>query len=120
MELLINDMMGKGTNLHMLRAKIFGGATIMNKETEKGNFICVGQVNCKFIREYLESENIPIDAEDLGGDYGRVIHFSNGDFSVHRRKINPGRTSKLAQRDRDCWQAAIEKQQSALPSVELW
>lgn len=120
MELLINDMMAKGTNRRLLRAKIFGGATIMYRETESSNFFCVGQVNCKFIREYLASEGIPIDAEDLGGDFGRVIHFSNGDFSVHRRKITANRSRVLALRDRDCWQAAIERQQQAPPMIDLW
>lgn len=120
MELLINDMMAKGINRHLLRAKIFGGATIMNRESEHGNFFCVGQVNCKFIREFLDSEGIPVDAEDLGGDFGRVIHFSNGDFSVHRRKIGSNRSRVLAQRDRNCWQSAIEKQQNSLPSIYLW
>jgi chemotaxis protein CheD len=120
MELLINDMMAKGTNRKMLRAKVFGGATLSYRETEHSNFMCVGQVNSKFIREFLTSEGIPIDAEDLGGSFGRVIHFSNGDFAVHRRKISPGISKKLALRDRDCWQQAIERQQQALPSIDLW
>lgn len=120
MELLINDMMAKGANRRLLRAKVFGGATIMNRESERTNFCCVGQVNCKFIREFLDSEGIPIDAEDLGGDSGRVIHFSNGDFSVHRRKINAGRSKQLAQRDQNCWQRSIENQQQALPAIDLW
>lgn len=120
MELLINDMMSKGTNRKLLRAKIFGGATIMNREAGSGNFFCVGQVNCMFIREFLAAERIPVDAEDLGGDFGRVIHFSNGDFSVHRRKIGSTRSRRLAQRDRDCWQASIEKQQNSQPLIDLW
>lgn len=120
MELLINDMMAKGTTRSRLRAKIFGGATIMNRESESSNFVCVGQVNCKFIREYLQSENIPVDAEDLGGDFGRVIHFSNGDFAVHRRKIGGARSKLLGLRDRECWQNSIERQQKALPQIDLW
>jgi chemotaxis protein CheD len=120
MELLINDMMAKGTNRRLLRAKIFGGASIMNRDTENGNFLCVGQVNCRFISEYLKSEDIPIDAEDLGGDFGRVIHFSNGDFSVHRRIISSGRSLQLARRDRNCWQSSIVQQQNALPEIDLW
>jgi chemotaxis protein CheD len=120
MELLINDMMAKGTNRRLLRAKVFGGATIMYREAESSNFFCVGQVNCNFIREFLTSEGIPIDAEDLGGEFGRVIHFSNGDFSVHRRKIGNARSKQLALRDRDCWQRAIERQQNALLQIELW
>ena len=120
MELLINDMMAKGTDRSKLRAKIFGGASIIGNQSEVGNFFCVGQVNCKFIREYLYAEGIPVDAEDLGGSFGRVIHFSNGDFAVHRRKIGANKSASLAQRDRDCWQNSIQIQESALPAIDLW
>ncbi len=119
MDLLINDMMAKGTNRRLLRAKIFGGATIINKDGS-GNFYCVGEINCKFIREYLRIENIPVDAEDLGGNYGRVIHFSNGDFAIYRRKIGHSRSERLVSRDRECWQRAIERQEKALPPADLW
>lgn len=120
MELLINDMMAKGVNRLQLRAKVFGGATIMNRDADSGNFICVGPVNCKFIREFLASERIPVEAEDLGGGHGRVIHFSNGDFSVHRRKIGSERSSRIALRDRDCWQNAIDRQEHSAAAIELW
>jgi chemotaxis protein CheD len=120
MELLINQMMAKGTNRRLLRAKIFGGATILNRDPDSGNFFCVGQVNCKFITEYLKSEGIPVDALDIGGNFGRVIHFSNGDFAVHRRIIDSSRSHKLALRDRNCWQQAIKQQQSALTQIDMW
>ena len=115
MELLINEMMGKGTNRQLLRAKVFGGATLTHREAEGSNFFCLGEVNCKFIREYLESENIPIEEEDLGGSFGREIHFSNGDFAVDCRKIGSARSKVLAKRDYDCWQAAIERQKTRPP-----
>lgn len=120
MELLINEMMAKGALRQQLRAKIFGGATILFGEAQNSNFLCVGQVNCKFIREFLKNERIPIEAEDLGGNHGRVIHFSNGDFAVHCRKIKADRSVRLATRDRACWQQAIENQQQAQPSIDLW
>ncbi|GFO64064.1 chemotaxis protein CheD [Geomonas paludis] len=120
MDLLINAMMANGTDRFRIRAKIFGGATIINPGAVTDNFFCVGQVNCRFILQYLEKERIPIDAMDIGGDFGRVIHFSNGDFSVHRRKVDSSRSSKLAERDRYCWQKAIEQQQAALTEVDLW
>jgi len=120
MELLINDMMSKGANRRALRAKAFGGATIMVGSREAGNFTCVGQVNCQFICEFLASEGIPLDAEDLGGDHGRVIHFSNGNFSVHRRKIGQSRSERLALHDRKCWLQAIEMQEKTMPVIELW
>jgi len=120
MDLLINDMMNKGITRRYLRAKIFGGASIMNRDSDVGNFLCVGMVNCRFIQEYLDGEGIPVDARDLGGDFGRVIHFSNGDFAVHRRRIDSGRSRQLAMRDRECWQRAIEQQQTAPPQIDLW
>jgi len=120
MDLLINEMMARGTNRFMLRAKIFGGATIMNSDAAGGNFFCVGQVNCRFICEYLRNEGIPIDALDIGGNFGRVIHFSNGDFTVHRRRIDSRRSDKLAQRDRECWQKSIKQQQHARPQIDIW
>lgn len=120
MDLLINAMMKRGTDRRQLRAKIFGGATIINPEATTDNFFCVGQVNCRFIQEYLREEKIPVDAMDIGGEFGRVIHFSNGDFAVHRRKVDSSRSDKLAQRDRYCWQRAIEQQQAALTEIDLW
>ena len=120
MELLINDMMAKGTNLSQLRAKVFGGGSIIGNRQHEGNFCCVGEVNSRFIRAYLQAEGIPIEVEDLGGNFGRVIHFSNGDFTVYRRKIGTLGSERLALRDRKCWQQAIERQEKALPVIELW
>jgi len=120
MELLINDMMAKGTNRSRLRAKVFGGASILGDQEKVGNFSCVGEVNCRFIREYLAQEKIPIDAEDLGGCFGRVINFSNGDFYVYRRKIDTARSWALAQNDRECWRQAVVSQKEAPVKVELW
>jgi chemotaxis protein CheD len=120
MELLINDMMHKGANRRSLRAKTFGGASIFNKGEQVGNFMCVGEVNCRFIREFFAKEDIPLDAEDLGGEHGRVIHFSNGDFTVYQRKIGHSRSHQLAVRDRHCWMKAIEVQEKVMPEIEYW
>jgi chemotaxis protein CheD len=121
MELLINAMMAMGTDRSRLRAKVFGGASILHRKSGD-NFFCVGPANARFIHEYLRKEGIPIDAEDLGGDFGRVIHFSNGDFVVHRRKVGPQRSARIGGRDRDVWQRAIERQQQEerQPAIEIW
>ena len=120
MELLLNAMLAKGAQRHRLRAKVFGGASVLSSETEGSNFLCVGAVNSKFIREFLANESIPLEAEDLGGDFGRVIHFSNGSFAVHRRKVGPDTSLKVSLRDREVWQRSIEQQQKAVTSVDLW
>ncbi len=120
MELLINEMMRLGASRASLRAKAFGGATIMSSRAEAGNFLCVGEINARFIREFLANEGIPLLAEDLGGPKGRVIHFSNGDYAVFVRKIEQTRSERVARRDRAVWQRAIERQEAAMPSVDLW
>ncbi len=120
MELLINEMLNKGADRRFLRAKVFGGANIIINRESAGNFACVSEVNCRFIREFLSNEGIPLVAEDLGKQHGRVIHFSNGDFSVYMRKIGQNRSVRLAQRDRDCWQQAIEVQERTMPAVDIW
>ncbi len=120
MELLINEMMRLGANRKSLRAKAFGGATITTNSADAGNFVCVGDVNARFIREFLANEGIPLLAEDLGGEKGRVIHFSNGDYTVLVRKIERLRSERLARRDREVWRRAIERQEATMPSIDLW
>lgn len=120
MELLINDMMRLGAKRKNLQAKAFGGATIFGQSQEVGNFYCVGDVNIRFIREFLARERIPLVAEAMGGELGRVIHFSNGDFAVYMRMIRRDRSKILARRDRDCWLKSIERQEQTMPAVDLW
>ena len=113
-------MMHIGADRNSLRAKVFGGASIFKKDEQAGNFMCVGEVNCCFVREFLANEDIPVDAENLGGASGRVIHFSNGDFAVYMRKIDRSRSHQLAVRDRNCWLQAITTQEKTMPEIELW
>ena len=125
MELLINEMLKLGAQKPFFKAKAFGGGTILkNDNGSVGNFFCVGEVNVKFIREFLDKEEIPLVAENLGGNEGRVIHFSSGDYAVYVRKIkSANRSRQLAMRDRDCWLHAIEEQEkvrSLYDNVELW
>ena len=124
MELLINEMLKLGAEKRLLKAKAFGGSTINNRSVDTSNFLCIGSVNSKFIREFLAYEEIPLLAENLGGKIGRVIHFSYGDFIVYMRKIkNIDKSRRIATRDRECWQHAINEQNmrdAMMNNVELW
>jgi chemotaxis protein CheD len=123
MELLINEMLKLGAEKRYLKAKAFGGGAIFDRDSETSNFKCVGDVNSRFIRKFLEFERIPLMAENLGGKEGRVIHFSSGDFAVYVRRIKDAdKTKCLAARDRNCWLHAIEQQKkvSVINNVELW
>ena len=71
MELLINQIMQIGGDRRRLKAKVFGGANVL-RSTSRGQ---IGQRNAEFIRNFLSTESIPIEAEHLGGDSGMQVLF---------------------------------------------
>ena len=124
MELLINEMFRQGAEKRFLQAKAFGGSMIIGSDSDTSSFPSVGEVNSKFIREFLACEQIPLIAENLGGKEGRVIHFSYRDFAVYMRRLKSvDKSRSLAIRDRNCWMNAVaaqERQQAHMENVELW
>jgi chemotaxis receptor (MCP) glutamine deamidase CheD len=72
MELLINAIMRLGGDRRRLRAKAFGGANVLRLNRPG---LDVGQQNCQFIREFLDTEKIPLLVERLGGESPVRVHF---------------------------------------------
>ncbi len=120
MELVINQMLKLGAKRENLQAKAFGGGSIYFNSDEKDNFFCVGNVNTRFIREFLKNDGIPLVAEDLGGEKARVVHFLYEDFSVHVKKIAKASALSLAQNERQFWLKTIEKQEKSKALTEVW
>jgi chemotaxis protein CheD len=120
MELLINDMLKLGAAKKNLRAKAFGGGSIYKNPEVKDNFICVGNVNILFIREFLTIEGIPLIAEDLGGDKARIIHFLSEDYSVHVRRFGKTIPKDLTVNERRFWLKSIETQERTGGQAEIW
>jgi chemotaxis protein CheD len=121
MELLINSMMRHGAKRSRLQAKAFGGTSVLGLASQAGNFNCVGEVNCRFIREFLGNEGIPLVTSDLGGCEGRVIYFDADDFSVYVRKIQKGKIGRLAEQDMNFWhKSLVEQEQLSEGNCELW
>lgn len=120
MELLINSLMRHGARRENLRAKAFGGATILGNRAEVGNFSCVGSVNARFVRDFLANEGIPLISSDLEGDRGRVIYFDTADFSVFVRKIRRQRSLVVAERDRGVWEYGVRAHDEEPDTVDLW
>jgi chemotaxis protein CheD len=120
MELLINEMLKIGAKRENLHAKAFGGGSIYLHTEQRDNFFCVGDVNSRFIREFLQNDGIPLVAEDLGGETARVIHFRNEDYAVHVKKIGKTSTSDLVTQERQYWMRSIEMQEKAISRVEVW
>jgi chemotaxis protein CheD len=111
MELLINDMVKIGATRSRLRAKVFGGASVLGLARE-ARFLCVSEVNQRFIRDYLATEGIPIMSEDLGGKLGRVIHFHSDSYRVFRRFIQKSQTEVIEKDEQSYWKTAVEHQEA--------
>ncbi len=118
MELLINDMVGLGASRQRLKAKAFGGATVIGGARD--NFFCVHEVNQRFIREYLGTEGIPLVAEDLGGDRGRLVYFHTDTFQVFRRYIQRSQLGRIEEDERLFWKAKVEKPEAEEGKVILF
>lgn len=69
MDLLINRMLPHGAERSRLRAKLFGGSSMLRGRTD------IGSRNIEFGRRYLKTEGIPCDAEDVGGTDARRLKF---------------------------------------------
>ncbi|MCU0705106.1 MAG: hypothetical protein MUF18_14125 [Fimbriiglobus sp.] len=73
MELLITAIMKKGGHRDRLRAKVFGGAKVLNVESERLN---VGAKNAEFVLQFLDDEGIPVVGRCLGGTSGLQVRFN--------------------------------------------
>ncbi|MBP7096651.1 MAG: chemotaxis protein CheD [Spirochaetia bacterium] len=108
MELLINDMIKLGAEKKRIKAKAFGAGNII-ETLGSDNFECVGDVNGRFIREFLATEGIELVSADLGGELGRVIHFHTDTHQVFRRFIKKQETLEIEKDERTFWTKEIER-----------
>lgn len=71
MELLINDLLKRGARRGRLQAKVFGGGNVLRGFTSDP----IGTRNARFVLEYLQAEQIPVLARDLGDVHPRKVCF---------------------------------------------
>lgn len=69
MESLINGIIKKGGDRRNLKAKVFGGASMINVTTD------IGRANAEFVLSFLEREGIPCINSHVGGKYSRALRF---------------------------------------------
>jgi len=120
MELLINEMWNQGAQRGNLKAKAFGGGSILKPaDAFTSNFFTVGEVNVRFIIEFFQNEKIPLVSSDLGGTVGRVINFYSEDFSVYVRKM-VAKSVSVVKREEQYWEKSIQKQEESETQIDLW
>ncbi len=73
MERLVQNLLQSGSQHKNLRAKLFGGASML---TETADSLNIGLRNSNFATEYLTNMDIPIIASSIGGFRGRKIIFN--------------------------------------------
>ncbi len=71
MELMINRLLKAGARRANLEAKVFGGGNVLRGFTVAN----VGERNAHFVLDYLQTERIPVIAQDLLDIYPRKVYF---------------------------------------------
>lgn len=83
-ELLINKMLKLGCKKRNIKAKIFGGASVIKTKHDLYN---IGERNIQLAEDILEKENIKIIARSVGGDHGRKILMDTASFQIRHKFI---------------------------------
>jgi len=82
---LLDQLDRAGTPVHGLRAKIFGGASVLGNGVTQPD--ALGGRNVELARVLLELAGIPVVAEDVGGTHGRKLIFRTGDGAAWVRRL---------------------------------
>jgi chemotaxis protein CheD len=120
MEIVINGMLQLGAERKYLKAKAFGGGSVLAIGNQLNNYFDVGEANILFIKSFLKSENISLVASDLGGNTGRVIRFDGSDYAVFVRKIRQTDSASFATRDKEYLEKQVKEQRQKSTHIELW
>jgi chemotaxis protein CheD len=120
MELVINGMLNIGADRTNMRAKAFGGSSLLRTKSKTDNFFSVGEVNIRFINEFLRDDGIPLVASDFGGDRGRKIFFSSETYDVYVRKIGKPKIPELVKKEKQFWQKSIIANEQKGEEPEIW
>lgn len=97
MERLVNEVLRLGAERGALRAKVFGGASLLGSIPTAAQ---ISEQNVLFAFEYLRSEGIPVVSSDIGGTGGRRLIFFPATGRVLLRRLKPKETEGLSRREK--------------------
>ena len=81
MEQLIGNVIKQGGERSRLEVKLFGGGRVLAGVTD------VGRQNIEFAREFMQTEQLKVSAEDLGGVWPRQIQYFPRSGRVRVRRL---------------------------------
>ena len=96
MELLINGLIKRGSRRQDLTAKVFGGGAVLGTMVT----IDIGRANGNFVRRFLQTEGVPLLAEDLFGELPRKVYFFPDTGEVRVKYLRTVKNDTVAQRER--------------------
>ena len=99
MEILINDLMKRGAQRSRLKAKLFGGGTVVDKLKQLDN---VGERNIHFARNFLANESIPLVAAKVGGNQAMYLRFHTTTFEAQVRPLSSQTSVKVVTAESQC------------------
>lgn len=88
-ELMMKEIIRMGASKSRLRAKIAGGAQMFSFPG-KPPVLKIGDRNFEAVEQELKRLAIPLLVADVGGSFGRTIHFDVGTGELKVRTINHG------------------------------
>jgi chemotaxis protein CheD len=86
---LVDMLKREGVQTFKLKAKIAGGAQMFQFTSDKDS-MRIGPRNVEAVKAQLKKLNIPIVAEDTGGNSGRTIEFNPDTNKLNVRTVNQG------------------------------
>ena len=95
MEKLINELIKAGGSRDRMEIKVFGGGNV----TESTQ--AIGTQNAEFVLRYLQAEGLKCEAQDLGGQRARRIHYYPKTGRVVRRLLVGGEFDTIARDESD-------------------
>ncbi|NLI92206.1 MAG: chemotaxis protein CheD [Peptococcaceae bacterium] len=88
-ELLLEDLYKMGVSRIRLKAKMAGGAQMFTF-AGKTPLLKIGERNAEAVEQELKKAGIPLLAYDVGGTFGRTIHFDIKTGDLYIKTINHG------------------------------
>lgn len=114
MELLINSMMARGADRGRLKAKVFGGCSVVQSA-----FAHIGLDNVEFAFRFLKTENIPLVAEFTNQGGGMHVEFHTRTLKARVRLLDRKTTERVEQ-DEKGRAAGVERTMKNSEAITLF
>jgi len=111
MEQVINALLKHNVRKEDIRAKVFGGGNVIAVNVGKKT---VGDQNIEFAFEFLKTENIPITACSVGGDFARKIFFHVKTKDVYMTRLGSGSNTHIIEEEKSLLNRGIHMEDITL------